>query len=156
MLQEDLTSPLGRSGGRKTSTLNPQLDKVYEPYIRARLGTAAHLCEVVVPRVATGRALNTSPPRNRCTFSCTASGDGACVLPEDPPLEESRLEHVRVRERRNCLVRIHFVIVMVRWTGLAPWESELPFPGSLISTPLEEARLNQVSVRERRHSLHPH
>ena len=22
----------------------------------------------------------------------------------------------------NLLVRIHFVIVMIRWTGLAPWE----------------------------------
>ena len=28
----------------------------------------------------------------------------------------------------NLLVRIHFIIVMIRWTGLAPWE--FPFPGS--------------------------
>ena len=34
----------------------------------------------------------------------------------------------------NLLVRIHFIIVMIRWTGLAPWEFELPFPGSLAST----------------------
>ena len=34
----------------------------------------------------------------------------------------------------NLLVRIHFIIVMIRWTGLAPWEVEFPFPGSLIST----------------------
>ena len=34
----------------------------------------------------------------------------------------------------NLLVRIHFIIVMIRWTGLAPWEFESPFPGSLIST----------------------
>ena len=34
----------------------------------------------------------------------------------------------------NLLFRIHFVIVMIRWTGLAPWEFEFPFPGSLIST----------------------
>jgi len=27
----------------------------------------------------------------------------------------------------NLLVRIHFIIVMIRWTGLAPWEFELPF-----------------------------
>ena len=33
----------------------------------------------------------------------------------------------------NLLVRIHFVIVMIRWTGLAPWEIEFPFPGSLTS-----------------------
>ena len=33
----------------------------------------------------------------------------------------------------NLLVRIHFIIVMIRWTGLAPWEIEFPFPGSLTS-----------------------
>ena len=22
----------------------------------------------------------------------------------------------------NLLVRVHFIIVMIRWTGLAPWE----------------------------------
>ena len=32
------------------------------------------------------------------------------------------------------LVRIHFIIVMIRWTGLAPREFEFPFPGSLTST----------------------
>jgi len=31
------------------------------------------------------------------------------------------------------LVRIHFIIVMIRWTGLAPWEFEFPFLGSLTS-----------------------
>ena len=30
----------------------------------------------------------------------------------------------------NLLVRIHFIIVIIRWTGLAPWEFEFPFPGS--------------------------
>jgi hypothetical protein len=34
----------------------------------------------------------------------------------------------------NLLVRIHFIIMMIRWTGLAPWEFEFPFPGSLTST----------------------
>jgi len=33
----------------------------------------------------------------------------------------------------NLLVRIHFIIVMIRWAGLAPWEFESPFPGSLTS-----------------------
>jgi len=39
----------------------------------------------------------------------------------------------------NLLVRIHLILVMIRCTGLAPWECELsvfPFPGSLISTVL--------------------
>ena len=26
-------------------------------------------------------------------------------------------------------VRIHFISVMARWTGLAPWGFEIPFPG---------------------------
>ena len=34
----------------------------------------------------------------------------------------------------NLLVRLHFIIVMIRWTGIAPWEFEFPFPGSLTST----------------------
>ena len=34
----------------------------------------------------------------------------------------------------NLLVRIHYIIVMIRWTGLAPWEFEFPFPGSVIPT----------------------
>ena len=34
----------------------------------------------------------------------------------------------------NLLVRIHFIIVMIRWTGLAPWEFEFSFQGSLTST----------------------
>jgi len=34
----------------------------------------------------------------------------------------------------NLLVRILFTIVMIRWTGLAPWEFEFHFPGSLTST----------------------
>ena len=43
----------------------------------------------------------------------------------------------RSREREfindNLLVRIHFIVEMIWWTGLAPWEFEFPFPGSLIS-----------------------
>jgi len=38
----------------------------------------------------------------------------------------------------NLLVRTHFIIVMIRWTGLAPWEFGFPFPGSLTSTFLVE------------------
>ena len=42
----------------------------------------------------------------------------------------------------NLLVRIHFIIVMIRWTGLAPWEFEYPFPGSLASTCRATLRLH--------------
>ena len=43
-----------------------------------------------------------------------------------------------LREREffidNTLVRIHSIIVMITWTGPAPWEFEFPSPGSLVST----------------------
>ena len=32
------------------------------------------------------------------------------------------------------LFRIHLIIVMMRWTGLAPWEFEFSLPGSLTCT----------------------
>jgi len=38
------------------------------------------------------------------------------------------------RESSLLTIRIHFIIVMIGWTGLAPWEFEFPVPGSLIST----------------------
>jgi len=34
----------------------------------------------------------------------------------------------------DLLVRIHFIIVMIRWTGLAPCEFEFLFPGGLTFT----------------------
>jgi len=42
---------------------------------------------------------------------------------------DGRLAKYREREFYidNLLVRIHFIIVMIRWTGLAPWDFEFPF-----------------------------
>ena len=41
----------------------------------------------------------------------------------------ARVRRGRPRERDffidNLLVRIHFIIVMIKWTGLAPWETLL-------------------------------
>ena len=47
--------------------------------------------------------------------------------------ENHSVDHERVLID-NRLVRIHFIIVMIRWTGPVPWEFEFPFPGSLTST----------------------
>ena len=61
-----------------------------------------------------------------CTPGYKAQGD-ACLLCS-----------VRFTEREffidNLLVRIYFIIVMIRWTGLAQWDFDFPFPGSLTST----------------------
>ena len=50
---------------------------------------------------------------------------------QEGPKHRRRQERVRLRLEReffivNLLVRIHFTIVMIRWTGLAPWEQEGP------------------------------
>jgi len=48
----------------------------------------------------------------------------------------------------NLLVRIHFIIETIWWTGLVSWEFESPFPGSLISTFLgTPARCEGVAFR---------
>jgi len=40
-----------------------------------------------------------------------------------------KVETLPERERElfidNLLVRIHFIIVMIRWTGLAPWDGQM-------------------------------
>ena len=45
-------------------------------------------------------------------------------------------EQPRKRKLRidNLLIQIHSNVEMIRWTGLAPWELEFPFPGGLTST----------------------
>ena len=52
--------------------------------------------------------------------------------------ERERAFALRRRDVLHLPVRIHFIIVMIRWIGLAPWEFEFPSPGSLTSTFLGE------------------
>ena len=54
------------------------------------------------------------------------------ATPKQSALEKQ--EAARRKQEEKVLVRIHLIIVMIRWTGLAPWEFEFPFPGSLIHT----------------------
>ena len=65
--------------------------------------------------------------------------EGVCgmppALPSPSPFSRSRGCQEREFFIDNLLVRIHFIIVMIRWNGLAPWEFGFPFPpGSLTST----------------------
>jgi hypothetical protein len=50
----------------------------------------------------------------------------------------SRSEREREFFIGNPLVRIHLIIVMIRWTGLAPRDIEFLFPGSLTSIFLDQ------------------
>ena len=55
-----------------------------------------------------------------------------------PRLRQPRQVRDLIGEREffigNLFVRIHFIIEMIWWIDLAPWEFESPFPGSLMST----------------------
>ena len=46
----------------------------------------------------------------------------------------------------NLLVRIHCIIVLIRWTGLAPCKFEFPSPGSL---PISSRQLSQFNSRKK-------
>jgi len=62
------------------------------------------------------------------TETTTRSNEDGRHSPSQPHLPRERVFI------DNLLVRIHVIIVMIRWIGLAPWEFECPFPGSLISS----------------------
>ena len=59
-----------------------------------------------------------------CTTPCSNP-------PMTPPSEGVGAEREFFIEK--LLVQIRCIIVMIRWTGLALWEFEFPFPGSLTS-----------------------
>ena len=60
-------------------------------------------------------------------------GDNGRVGESVPPLAPDLGHPKRKYIIDKLLVRIHFFIEMIWWSGLAPWECEFPFPGSLIS-----------------------
>ena len=69
-----------------------------------------------------------------------SEGEGGALrgVEHTPVLQPPFVLHLRVR--------IHFIIVMIRWTGLAPWEFGFPFPGSLTSTFLHAPVLQPALV----------
>ena len=78
-----------------------------------------------------------------CVTQLQAQGPSRTCNESKKEERESRVREIdgsgsTLRKREffidNLLVRIHFIIEMIRWTGLAPWEHEFPFPGSLAST----------------------
>ena len=50
------------------------------------------------------------------------------------PVEGGSSEREREFFNGNLLVRNHYIVVMIRWTGLAPREFAFTFSGSLTST----------------------
>ena len=71
-----------------------------------------------------------SAPGPQTTFlgPVTRNGQVPAQLPA-PPTSAEREFFID-----NLSVRIHFIIVMIRWDSLAPRKFEFPFPGKLTST----------------------
>ena len=74
-----------------------------------------------------------TPHPERFAFGAQAKGSGDLALELVRCCEPSEEREFFID---NLLVQIRLIIVMIRWTGLAPWEFEFPFPGSLTSTSL--------------------
>ena len=71
---------------------------------------------------------------------CTGHTSGSVHIPRDVSRPRQHPPCTREFLIDNLLVRIHSIILMIRWTGLAPWRFEFPFPGSLTSTFLNRKR----------------
>ena len=56
-------------------------------------------------------------------------------------------DHDHLRKSELFTFRIHLIIVMIGWTGLAPWEVEFPFPGSLTSTTCAISHENGLTLK---------
>ena len=57
-----------------------------------------------------------------CAFGVAMAANGSKASAATRACERGRELFIH-----NLLVRIHFIIAMIRWTGLAPWEFEFPF-----------------------------
>ena len=44
----------------------------------------------------------------------------------------------------NLLAHMHFIFVMIRWTGIAPWVFRLPFPCDLIVAGKKRSKKNPL------------
>jgi len=94
--------------------------------------------------------------RERCFTACRlciikqfcASGWGVVRLRvvERAAVGAGSVSHPREFFIGNLLVRIHFIIVMIRWAGLALWEFQLPFRGSLTSAFLEATTHHKATI----------
>jgi len=108
-----------------------------EANLRAPLrATITFTCTPALNRVIhEGQPTNPGKPSHRYKSALASPAPsvwGLGTAPRPPPLERAFFID-------NLLVRIHFSIVMIRWTGLASWEFEFPFPGR-VKRLLEERR----------------
>ena len=99
---------------------------------------AAQFCTVVIQRRSGQKQYYAESSQSK-TEPDLALGERELEVSPDVPEPE---QHRHLPEAhpggeffiKNVLVRIHFVIRMILWTGLAPWEFEFTFLGSRIST----------------------
>ena len=89
--------------------------------------TTVHYAVPSIPNHCTlSRGLTLIKKKKKIQFCLRTSNQARHTISLSPAARESSVD--------NVLVRINLIIEMIRWTGLAPWEFEFPFPGCLIST----------------------
>jgi len=112
------------TGPRRSLSIKLSDTRVYEPQIRACLGTRTGAMDLGGDTVG--------------LFGVSTKGQTLLLYLSTLDTGVSRPLSLELSEREffidNLPVRIHFIIAMIRWTGLVPWEFEFPFPGSLTST----------------------
>ena len=86
--------------------------------------------------------LKAQEPARTCNESKEEAEERTCHCAANSPSMRTSVAKIAISARYlpagerefvidNLLVRIHFIIVMIRWTGLASWEFEFPFPCSI-------------------------
>ena len=127
--QKDVT--IGRATGRDLSTEERKIRGFLNRLLHRHLGDpssrgqAGARCGRRAENPRWTRFPGCSPPRSLAGYA-TNHRPGST-----PGGSQSRETEFYID---NLLVRTHFIIVMIRWTGLAPWEFECPSPGSLTFT----------------------
>jgi len=114
------------SGFRVETSFSPRFDRTSNAPFSSPLSLSLSLCGPSghEPEGAEGGGVETS-------FSPRFVAREMAVFPFSAAWPERELFIDKL------LVRIHFIIVMIRWTGLAPWEFESTFPSDLTSTFLD-------------------
>ena len=110
-------------GPRARLQIQPHLPKSHQPALRVGANILFQSLEVVGIRRLVVQIRPIS--KNDLLPELQRPGRGSRCSPTSRPAREFYID--------NLLVRIHSIIVMTRWTGLAPWVFEFPFPGSLPS-----------------------
>ena len=113
--------------------IRPHIYTTYESVLDALVRRSRRRCHLLERQSGS----DSGPLSSELCAHIRQSGSDSGAGTAHPALvrRSRRRRHLLEREGEelfidNLLVRIHLIIEMIRWTGLAPWEFGFPFPGS--------------------------